>query len=115
MGWVARHRWWLLGAVLIVVGAVLAAIVWWPEPVEEPRARVYREFDICILTPDRGLADPQAAAVWAGAQEVSLAQSVPVLYVPVMGEQSPQRAAEFLALELRRHAEIVRASGARVD
>jgi hypothetical protein len=26
-----------------------------------------------------------------------------------------QRAAEFLAVEIRRHAEIVRASGARID
>jgi hypothetical protein len=95
-----------------VLAGVVSVILWWPEPVAEPRAREYREFDVCILTPDRGLADPQVAAVWAGAQEVSLAQRVPVLYVPVVGEQTPARAGEFLASLVAQKCEVIVAVGA---
>jgi hypothetical protein len=114
MGVLVRYRWWALAGVALLVGVVVGAVVWWPgtEPVVEPRARDYREFDVCVLTPGAGLADPHAAAVWAGAQEVSLAQRVPVLYLPVAGEQTPQRAAEYLASLVAQDCEVIVAVGA---
>src|SRR5690606_21811689 len=78
---------------------------------EEPRARIYREFDICVLMPGDGLADPEAAAVWAGVQEVSLAQRVRALYLPAVGEQTPERAAQFLATRVMQECEIIVAVG----
>lgn len=112
MGVLVRYRWWVLAGVVVLVLSVVAAVVWWPRPEpEDPRARIYREFDICLLTPAQGLADPQVAAAWAGAQEVSVAQSVPVLYLQVAGEQTPERAAEFLATLVAQECEVIVAVG----
>jgi ABC-type sugar transport system substrate-binding protein len=110
----ARYRWYVLAGAGVLATALLAAAVWWwlrPESGQEPRARVYREFDICVLMPGDGLADPEAAAVWAGVQEVSLAQRVRALYLPVAGEQTPERAAQFLATLVTQECEIIVAVG----
>lgn len=111
LSWVRRYR-WLVGAVLaLAVGVLVAVIVWWPEREPEPRARVYRDYDVCVLMSGRGLADPQAAAVWSGAQQVSQVRDVRVLYVSVAGEQSPQRAGEFLASLVQQECEVIVAVG----
>jgi hypothetical protein len=93
---------------VVLLGAV-AVIVLWPEPEPEPapRAREYRDYDVCVLTSDQGLADPSAAAVWAGAQEVSAQRRVRVLYVPVAGEQTPERAKEFLGSLVQQSCEVI--------
>ena len=70
MVWLSKYRWFVVGGVVLLVVIVVAVLVWWPSSEPEPRAREYRDFDVCLLTPARGLADPQVAAVWAGAQDV---------------------------------------------
>jgi hypothetical protein len=107
-----RYRWFIVAGVVVLVGAAVAIIVWWPSPESAPpRARQYKDFDICLLTPQRGLADPDVAAVWAGAQEVSLQRSVRVLYLAVAGEQTPTRAAEYLASLVAQGCEVIVAVG----
>lgn len=113
MAWVRRYRWWLVTAVVVTVGAAVAVVVWWPRSpaVEEPRARQFQDFDVCLLTPAQGLADPQVAAVWAGAQEVSLTRSVRVRYRQVSGEQTAERAGQFLASLVQQGCEVIVAVG----
>ncbi|HEV2637974.1 MAG TPA: hypothetical protein VGX23_22690 [Actinocrinis sp.] len=65
-----RWRWWLGGAAVIAVGALVAVIVW-PSPAPAPyrpaaRARVYNTVTICLLTGPLGVAGTDAAPVWAG-------------------------------------------------
>ena len=107
-----RPRWvWPVG-VVAAAGVVVAAVVaLWPDPEPAPRAREYRDYDVCLLTGERGLADTQAAAVWAGAQRVSEQRKVRVMYLAVTGEQTPQRAAEVLASLVARDCEIIVAVG----
>jgi hypothetical protein len=63
------------------------------------------------LTPVAGLADAQVAAVWAGAQEVSASRRVRLIYLPVLGEQTPERAGEVLASLIQQDCEIIVAVG----
>lgn len=113
MSVLVRYRWFVLAGVVAVVAALVAVVLWWPrsEP-EQPRERAYREYDVCLLTPSEGLADPQAAAVWAGAQEVSLARGVRLVYLPVAGQQTPARAGEFLASLVGQGCEVIVLVGA---
>lgn len=99
--------------VVAAVGVVVAGVVaLWPDPEPAPRARQYRDYDVCLLTGERGLADAQAAAVWAGAQRVSEQRKVRVMYLAVTGEQTPQRAGEVLASLVARDCEVIVAVGA---
>ena len=84
----------------------------WPDPEPAPWARQYRDYDVCLLTGERGLADAQAAAVWAGAQQVSEQRRVRVMYLAVTGEQTPQRAGQVLASLVARDCEVIVAVGA---
>jgi hypothetical protein len=111
MSVLVRYRWFVLAGVVVIVAVLAAVVVWWPRS-EPPRQRVYREFDVCLLTPGEGLADPQAAAVWAGAQDVSLERSVRLLYLPVTGQQTPARAGEFLASLVGQGCDVIVAVGA---
>src|SRR5688572_8099415 len=66
------HRWWLTsGAGLLVV--ILLTWALWPATKETPRERRYLDYTACLLTGEKGIADPAAAPVWAGMQEASLA------------------------------------------
>jgi len=111
-GWIRRHRWPLLAGVVALVAAIVAVVVLTgPEPEPQPRARAYRDYDVCVLTGDRGLADPSAAAVWAGVQQVSALRDVRVLYVPVAGEQTAARATELLGSLVQQQCDIIVAVG----
>lgn len=92
------RRWWFGGgaaAVLLVVG--LLVWVWWPESGPDPRSRVYTEATACLLTPAAGVADKQAAPVWAGMQRASLATRGKVQFLEVDGPQTGENAKTFLA------------------
>ena len=86
-----RQRWWLAGGAAFVL---VVALTWalWPasEPDPPPRAREYLDYTACLLTGDRGIADPQAAPVWAGLQDASLATRAKVQYLAVTGPQTAE-------------------------
>jgi hypothetical protein len=110
MGSGVRRWWWVAGAVA-VVGVSLGAWVLWPEPKPAPRARLYSDFSACLLTDDHGLAGVQAAPVWAGMQEASLATRAKVSYLAVTGAATTENAAPFLAGLVQRRCDVVVAVG----
>lgn len=77
-----------------------------------PRARQYLAFTACLLTDSRGLASAQAARVWQGMQDASLATRAKVEYLPVMSGDSAGAAAPYVASLLQRHCDVVVATGA---
>lgn len=108
-----RRRWWwaVAGAVAAVVGLVW---VTWPSsapPGGAARTRQYVNFDACLLTDARGVVTGQAAAVWSGMQESSLATHARVSYLPVAGPATEPDALPYLASLLQRHCAIVVAVG----
>jgi basic membrane lipoprotein Med (substrate-binding protein (PBP1-ABC) superfamily) len=64
-----------------------------------------------LLTDAQGLTGAQAAPVWAGMQDASLATRAKVSYLPVTGAQTRENAAPFLAGLLQRHCDVVIAVG----
>lgn len=107
---VTRWSW----SVIAGLAAVLAVVSWaaWPAPVEEtPRAREYRDYDMCLLTGPDGVAGEPAATVWAGLNEVSLQTSVRRSFQSVKGEQSVERAKEFAATLVQQGCGIIVAVG----
>jgi hypothetical protein len=98
------------------VAAVAAVVTWWwwpdrGESAAAPRARVYRDAEVCLATDARGVAGPEAAPVWAGMQRFSAASSVRVSYVAVVGGTSEANAATFVAGLVARHCGAVVAVG----
>jgi len=92
-----RRAWWLGGG---AITAAVAVLVWalWPAPAAEPpRARQYIEFTACLLTGERGIADPAAVPVWAGLQDASLATRAKIQYLAITGPQTVENATPFLA------------------
>jgi basic membrane lipoprotein Med (substrate-binding protein (PBP1-ABC) superfamily) len=77
-----------------------------------PRSRQYLAFTACLLTDSRGLASAQAARVWLGMQDASLATRAKVEYLPVMSGDSAGAAAPYVASLLQRHCGVVVATGA---
>lgn len=77
-----------------------------------PRARQYLAFTACLLTDSRGVGSAQAARVWQGMEDASLATRAKVEYVPVMSGDSAGAAAPYLASLLQRHCGVVVATGA---
>lgn len=86
-------RWWIGGGAAVV--GLLAWLLWPDDPA--PRARVYTEATACLLTPAAGVADPQAAPVWAGMQQASLATRGKVQFLEVDGPQTSKQAQTYLA------------------
>jgi basic membrane lipoprotein Med (substrate-binding protein (PBP1-ABC) superfamily) len=88
-------------AVAAVSIVVVTVVVWllWPsrKPAEQPLARQYRDFNVCLLTDAHGVTGPDAQPMWAGIQDASLAQRVRAQYLSVAGDQNAQNAATFLA------------------
>lgn len=83
-----------------------------PEPAAAPRARVYRDIDVCLLTDAKGVAAGQARQTWQGLQDYSTATAVRVSYVPVIGPATTKNAAAFLAGLMQRRCQVVVAVGA---
>jgi hypothetical protein len=103
----------VLGGVAVVLAAV-AGWALWPEPAppEPPRERLYKDFDACLLTDDRGLQGADAAPIWAGMQEASTASGVRVSYLTVAGPQTKENARAFVGSLAQRNCALVFAAGA---
>jgi hypothetical protein len=105
----------LVGVVLVaalVVGVVLFGGGNRP-PIPNARARVYEDFDACLLTGKDGIAaGTQGSAAWKGMQAASQRTHVRVSYAPVTGRQSAAAARPFLNSLFQRSCDVVVASGA---
>jgi basic membrane lipoprotein Med (substrate-binding protein (PBP1-ABC) superfamily) len=109
---VRRKPPWLLAAATLVVAIVVVAWLTWPrQRPAPPRARQYRDAVACLLTDDRGLNGPQAAAVWAGMQDASVTTLVRVQYLQVDGAQSTQNAEAFLGTLIQSKCAVIIAVG----
>jgi hypothetical protein len=75
------------------------------------RARSYTDFQACLLTGERGLADPVAAPLWAGMEQASLVTHAKVSYLAAAGPQTMDNALSFLGSLLVRHCGLVLAAG----
>ncbi|MFD8915092.1 hypothetical protein [Streptomyces sp. NPDC059575] len=101
-----------LGVAVIVVAGVFLFGNNDRSPVPDTRARHYTEFDACLLTDEKGIADGTTAAeVWQGMQDVSLKTHARVSYTPATGEQSIGNVRPFLNGMLQRSCEVVLAAG----
>lgn len=107
----SRRSTWLV-AVAAVMMVVVAVWLLWPtsEP-ELPRARQYVDVNLCLLTAERGLAEPDAVPVWAGMQDVSTATHVRVQYLAVAGAQTVANARTFVASLAQARCAVVLAAG----
>ncbi|GAB3150889.1 hypothetical protein GCM10027290_39140 [Micromonospora sonneratiae] len=97
-----------------MLAAVAGVVTWavWPSPQPEPRARQYRDVTACLLTDERGVTGPEAAAVWAGMQEASLKTRAKVQFLEVDGAQTADNARTYLASLVQSRCNLVLAVGA---
>lgn len=103
---------WSAIAALAVLLAVVAWLSWpGPPPGDPPRAREYRDYDLCLLTDEKGIQGDPAAKVWQGLQTVSLETKSRVSFLPVMGEQTEAVAAQFVATQVQQSCDIIVAVG----
>lgn len=96
------------------LAAILAVVAWvaWPVTVEEtPRAREFRDYDICLLAGETGISVAPASTAWAGLQEVSKQTDVRVSYLQVTGEQTPARAEQYVATQVQQRCGVIVAIG----
>jgi sugar phosphate isomerase/epimerase len=108
---ISRRVWWIV-AVAVVLAAAAATTLVLVRRHPAPRARQYRSVDVCLLTGAAGVADPQAAEVWAGMRDASLATRVRVSYLPVVGAQTQANALPFAQSLIQRHCRVILAVGA---
>lgn len=102
-------------ALAVVAALAAGGVAAWllrPRPASEPpRARQYIDFTACLLTDEQGIQSPQAAPVWAGMQDASLATHAKVQYLSVSGPQTVDNAAAFLASLTQGRCNLVFATG----
>ncbi|SEN11196.1 type 1 periplasmic-binding domain-containing protein [Actinacidiphila rubida] len=121
--WMGAHRRLLLvlGGGLVVVGVVVAVVVsavsggGGGRTLPPPRARVYTAQQACLLTGERGIADPAAVPVWAGMQDASARTHAKVTYLAMAGEQSAAAAGPYLSTLAARQCTVVLTVGAAPD
>lgn len=111
-----RGFWFLVGSACVVlaglaVGLTLVFVGGSTSTAPIARARSYTNFQACLLTGERGLADPASTPLWAGMQQASLATHAKVSYLAVMGPQTRDNALPFLGSLLIRHCQVVLAAG----
>lgn len=103
--------WAAIGALAVLL-AVVAWLAWpGPAPGEPPRAREYRDYDLCLLTDQSGIQGDAAAKVWQGMQTVSLETKSRVSFLPVMGEQTEAVASQFVATQVQQSCDVIVAVG----
>jgi hypothetical protein len=89
----------------------MAVVLWFAWPESEPRAREYRDVSACLLTDGQGVASAEAAPVWAGMQDASLATRGQVRYLSVVGDQAPANARSFVGTLVLGRCAVIVASG----
>jgi len=107
-----RKPWLVGGAVATVLAAAGLGWALWPDSAPEARARVYTEANACLLTPAGGVADKQAAPVWAGMQQASLATHGKIQYLEVDGPQTGENAKTYLATLVSGKCDLLLTAGA---
>jgi hypothetical protein len=105
-----RPPWWALAAAALAVVVVLAWVLWPSDP-PPPRQREYRAETACLLTGAKGVAEPEAAPVWAGMQEASLATHVKIQYLEVTGPQTAENAETYLASLVQSRCDLILSAG----
>lgn len=109
-----RTRWFVAAATAVSI-VVIGLLVWWlwpsRQPAQEPLARPYREFTVCLLTDERGTDGPEAQPIWAGIQDAALAAQVRSQYLSVAGPQTAENAATFLASLAQGKCHLIFATG----
>lgn len=109
-----RARWITGSAAVLVVAAV--AVAFWlgggGSNAPQVRARQYTSSEACLLTDDRGIAGRQAAVVWAGMEDASLATHGKVSYLQVAGPATVPNAIPYANSLLQRHCDMVLGVGA---
>jgi hypothetical protein len=115
VNWWRLPRWEWLSlsgiAALSVLLAVAGWYAWEPRKPEPPRAREFRDYDVCLLTDSQGIAVEPARTAWRGLQTVLERTSVRVSYVPVNGEQTTATARQLLASAVQQRCGIILAIG----
>lgn len=79
----------------LVVG-VLAWVLWPTADVEPPRARVYVDRTVCLLTGESGLRGAEAAPLWTAIIDAAAAVRVRAQHTAVDGPQTAQNAATYI-------------------
>ncbi|GAB1643644.1 hypothetical protein KRMM14A1259_40670 [Krasilnikovia sp. MM14-A1259] len=114
-----RRSWLIGGGTAVVLVAGVLTWVMWPDERPAPRPREYTGATACLLAPAGGIADKQAAPVWAGMQQASLATHGKVQYLSVDGPQTGENAATYLATLISGKCDVVltvgKAPNAAVD
>lgn len=106
----------LLAAGAAVCGVAIGLVVWlfWPSAPPVPgadRVRQYTNVRACLLTGAGGVADPVAAAAWAGLRGASASSLAMVSYLPVPGPASKAAAVPYLASLVQRQCSVIIAVG----
>jgi len=96
---------------MAVLLAVVSWFAWEPAKTPPPLARQYRDYDICLLTGEKGISTAPAKTAWDGLEAVSDRTSVRVSYVAVMGEQTAARAQQLLASQVAQRCGVIVAVG----
>lgn len=76
------------------------------------RARAYADVDACLLTGPGGVADPAAAPVWAGMEDVSATGQVRTSYLAVPAPATPASVASHLGSLVVSKCDLIIAVGA---
>lgn len=95
---------------MAVLLAVAAWVAWEPTP-SDSRARLFRDYNVCLLTDAHGIQASPASTAWAALQTVSLRTDVRVASIPVMGEQTAARARQFVASAVAQQCGVIVAVG----
>ncbi|MFC1411221.1 BMP family ABC transporter substrate-binding protein [Streptacidiphilus sp. N1-12] len=111
-----RRRFWIpLGGVVVAlaVAAVLFEVLGGSgRPAAQPRARIYRDVTVCLLTDAHGRSGSQAAQVWAGMQDASLAAHTQATSLAVVGPATVANALPYVNTLLQQRCAVVLAAGA---